>query len=154
MVKCRLFMVLAALVCLSLFSLGAFAAEADTSGEEIIRYEDGSYFAVTYVNPGIRTAKTQTGSKIYTYYDSDDVVRWEAVLTGTFTHNGTTSACTSSSCSVTIYDNDWYVVSKSASKSGNTATAEVTMGYKVLGVTVSTKPYSLTLTCDKNGSLS
>ena len=55
---------------------------------------------------------------------------------------------------VTIYDSSWYTVSKSASKSGNTATGSVIMGDTANGVTVKRVPVSLTLTCDANGNLS
>lgn len=41
-----------------------------------------------------------------------------------------------------------------ASKSGAVASASVTMGQIVMGITVSQTSYQLTLTCDKNGNLS
>ena len=58
------------------------------------------------------------------------------------------------SCSVSISDSSWYVVSRTASRSGNTATANLTMGRRALGVTVSTSNYTITLSCDKSGNLS
>ena len=68
--------------------------------------------------------------------------------------NGSKATCTSSSIDVTIYDSEWYVIVKSAGKSENIARGSVTIGKKLLGVTVSQHPVSLTLTCDANGNLS
>ncbi len=117
-------------------------------------FEDGSYLTDELIVVQYRVNNTKSGTRIRNYYTSDGTLEWKAVLSGTFTYTGTTSTCTSSSCNVTIYNSDWYTVSKSASKSGNTATASVTMGKKLLGVTVATIPVSLTLTCDNNGNLS
>lgn len=58
------------------------------------------------------------------------------------------------SCDVTILSSTWYVVSKSATKGGNTAKATVTMGRKLVGVTIDKETYNITLTCDKNGNVS
>jgi len=55
--------------------------------------------------------------------------------------------------SVTINDGNWYTVSKTAGKTGNTAIADVTMGKKLLGITISKKDYHLTLTCSASGTL-
>jgi hypothetical protein len=46
------------------------------------------------------------------------------------------------------------VVSRTASRSGNTATANLTMGHRARGVTVSTSNYTISLSCDKSGNLS
>lgn len=39
-------------------------------------------------------------------------------------------------------------------KSGNTATADLVMGRKFLGITVQKETLNMTLTCDANGNLS
>ena len=126
---------------------------AEENGAEIIRFDDGSYMIVEMVSGKTRSSKSVTGSKKYTYYNSDDVSQWNAVLTGSFNYNGTSATCSSSSVDVTIFDSGWYVVSKYASKSGNTATASVTMGWRYDGSTIKV-PASLSLKCDKNGNLS
>lgn len=126
---------------------------AEENGVEIIRFDDGSYMIVEMVSAKTRSSKSVTGSKKYTYYNSDDVSQWNAVLTGSFNYNGTSATCSSSSVDVTIFDSGWYVVSKYASKSGNTATASVTMGWRYDGSTIKV-PASLSLKCDKNGNLS
>lgn len=101
-----------------------------------------------------RASNSISASKSYTYRDGKNVIQWKAVLTGSFTYNGSKVTCTSSSIDVTIYDSEWYVVVKSAGKSENIARGSVTIGKKLLGVTVSQHPVSLTLTCDANGNLS
>ena len=130
-----------------------FAAET-INNTDIIYFEDGSYLTFTIEEIATRASGTKSGTKICSYTDSNGMVNWEAVLTGTFTYTGTTAACTASSCSITIYDDAWYTVSKSATRSGNTANAAITMGRKVLGITVAKKDYQWSLSCDKNGNLS
>ena len=80
--------------------------------------------------------------------------QWKATLSGSFTYTGSSATCTSSSVDVTVYDSSWYTISKSSNKSGSKATASVTMGEKLAGVTVTKVPISLAMTCDKNGNLS
>lgn len=122
--------------------------------QETIYFDDGSYMTIEVAYSPARATWSVTGNKQYTYYDSSSVAQWKAVLTGTFTYTGTSSTCTASSVNVTIYDSSWYVISKSASKSGNKATAAVTMGDKADGVTIMKVPVNLTLACDINGNLS
>lgn len=121
---------------------------------EMIHFEDGCYMTIETVTFGARASGTVTGTKKSTYYGSDGGSEWVATLTGKFTYTGSSAACNSSSIDVTIYDSDWYVVSKSASKSGNTATGSATMGLKNAGVTTKKVPVSLSLQCDANGNLS
>ena len=127
-----------------------FAVEA----KDVIRFDDGSYITVEIINMDTRATSTKTGSKVYTYRNSDGDQQWKATLTGTFTYTGSSSTCTSSSCNVSITDSDWYVVSKTTSTSGSSATTDLTMGLKYLGITVDKVSVSLKLTCDKNGNLS
>lgn len=89
----------------------------------------------------------------YYNYNSDGISKWNAVLTGSFSYNGSSATCSSSSVDVTIFDSDWYVISKYASNSGNTATASVTVGRRYDGSTIKV-PVSLSLKCDANGNLS
>lgn len=133
-----------------------FAVPFGVYAEEysVIILEDGSYFTVEIEELGQRASGTKSGTKTYTYNSSSGTALWKAVVSGTFTYTGSSATCTASSCDVTIYDSDWYVVSKSASKSANNAIASVTMGQKVLGITVSKRTASLQLTCDASGNLS
>lgn len=149
-VKCVLSLILAVLLVYSATPM-ASAMEKDAS---ILYFDDGSYITIQLSEAGGRAGGVKTGNKTYTYWDSKGVTVWKAVLTGTFSYTGTTATCTSCSCSVTIYDTAWYQVSKTTGKSGGTATAELTMGYKVLGITTKKVPVSMTLTCDADGNLS
>ena len=129
-------------------------AAVKTEDQHIITFEDGSYLEIVVDECATRAINTKNGYKTYTFYDSSDDLKWQAKLNATFTYNGTTSSCTSASCTVTIYDSKWYEISNTTSRSGNTATTQLTMGRKFLGITVSKPEYTITLTCDKNGNLS
>lgn len=124
------------------------------SENDRIYFDDGSYITIEISSFQTRAAGTVSGSKTYTFYDSDDTLAWNAVLRGTFSYTGSLATCSSATCDVTIYDSAWYTISKSAGKSGNTANASVTMGYKVLGITVNKVPINMSLSCDANGNLS
>lgn len=134
-------------------SLSVFAAAAEETVETVY-LEDGSYLTIQTITYDTRASGSKSGSKVYTHHGSNGDDIWKATLSGSFTYNGSSATCTSSSVDVTIYNSAWYTVSKSASKSGNTATASVTMGEKRGGVTVTTLPISLSMSCDKDGNLS
>lgn len=151
--KKRFISVLLAFTLILTLSLNVFAEET-SDRTDIIYLADGSYITITINESTTRASGTKSGSKTYTYTASDDTVSWKAVVTGTFTYNGTTATCTAANCDVTIYDNVWYLISKAASKSNNTANASVTMGRKFLGITIAKETYDLSLSCDKNGNLS
>ena len=146
------FALLAALL-VAVIPITCFAESADE--QTVITYfDDGSYIDEKISVVQSRASGTTSGTKDATYYGSGGSAEWKATLTGTFTYTGSSATCTASSISVTIYDSDWYTSSKSASKSGNSANGSVTMGKKLLGVTVSTVSKDVTLKCDANGNLS
>lgn len=126
----------------------------ETDNDNIVYFEDGSYLKIDINASQFRASGTKTGRKTVEYYSSDDELVWKAVLSGTFTYTGAAATCTASSCDVSIYNTAWYVVSKTTGKTGGTATAEITMGRKLLGITVDRVPVSISLTCDANGNLS
>lgn len=138
---------------LFLVCIPATATAAERT-DSVLYMDDGSYFIVETVEYGMRASGTKTGKKSYTYYDSDNVSQWNATLTGKFTYTGSSATCTSSSVDVTIYDSSWVVAYKLAGKSGNKATASITMSDKLAGVTIISVPVSLSLSCDANGNLS
>lgn len=150
MKKCISWLLLFVLM-ISLFPISAFAAGEE---EEVVYFEDGSYMTISVQEFGSRASGSKSGNKAYSYYAEDGTLSWKATLNGSFTYTGSSATCTSSSINVTVYKSEWYTISKSASKSGATATGTVTMGKKLLGVTVSQISRDLTLTCDKNGNLS
>lgn len=143
-------------IIIALFMLVSILPIAGNATEtvETVYFDDGSYMIIEINYSPARETWSITGKKQYTYYDSNSISQWKAVLTGTFSYTGTSSSCTSSNVDVSINDSDWYVISKSASKSGNKATGSATIGEKVLGVTVTKVPVSLSLECDADGNLS
>ena len=148
-------LLLAVTVVLLLLPANAYAVSPAQEGgiTEIQQFADGSYLVITIQTIETYASGTKSGTATYTYYSASNEILWIAVLTGTFTYNGTTATCTASSCNVTVYSNNWYVISKSASHSANTATGTVTMGYKFLGVTIMRETYDLSLSCDPNGNI-
>lgn len=122
--------------------------------ENIIYLDDGSYITIEIDQQEARAAGTKTGSKTYTYTAKNGDVEWTAVQRGTFSYTGSSSTCISSSCDVSINNTAWYIYSKTSEKDGNSAITELTMGRKLLGVTVDKYSISLKLSCDANGNLS
>lgn len=143
---------LAVLMILSLLPVQAFAADSTVTYDD-----DGGYTVVTIEKDPqnvTRAGNTVSGSAKYEYFSADGDLQWKIVLHATFTYNGSTSSCTSvNSLTVKVYDDGWSLDSKSYSKSGNTATGNVTMAKKLL-VGSGKVPITLTLSCDKNGNLS
>ena len=135
---------------LSMIPMNTFANE----NMEVFYFEDGSYMTIEIISADTRATNTKSGSKVANYYSEDGSLDWRATLSGSFTYTGSSATCTSSSISVSISNSAWYTISKSASKSGASATGSVAMGKKLLGVTVSQIAKNLTLTCDRNGKLS
>ena len=137
----------------SLFSVNTYAAE--TGIPDNVFYKDDGGYIITYIEGiGTRASNSKTGSRVFEYYNNDHEIQWRATLTGTYLYTGTTATCTGSKCDVVIYNSAWYVISKSSGMLGAKATAELSMGRKVLGVTVERKNVSLALSCDANGNLS
>ena len=128
-----------AIVCMVLSCFSANAASHDTST------------AIIIVN---RNRSSITGQKSVYQKDSDGNNVAMATLTGTFTFNGTSSSCTGASCDVTIYNDAWSTKSVNAYTSGSSTVAEVTLVRKFLFITVETKNFTITLSCDRNGNLS
>ena len=110
------------------FSTTAFAYDTSLANSYQISnteyFSDGSYIITTLTESQMRSSKS--GTKRQDFYSSSDVLQWRVVLNGTFTYNGTTSSCTSSSYSVTIYNNDWFKYSGNAYKSNNKGNYSVT----------------------------
>ena len=146
--------ILSAFLILAMIPFGVFASAETAESENIIYFDDGSYMTIELTVMDMRASGTKSGSKTYRYYGNDGVEEWRATLTGTFTYTGSSATCTASSCSVTITDTDWYTVSKTASKSGSTALADVTMGRKFLGITVEKKAVNIQINCSASGTLS
>ena len=122
--------------------------------QTVIPFENGSSLIITVPKVLFSQRGTITGQKTYHYRDADGVVQWTATLTGSFTYNGSTAACTAASCVTSVQHGNWSETYNHAYPSNNTAQADITMVRKVLFFTVQTETAHLTLTCDANGNLS
>lgn len=121
---------------------------------QVISVEDGGYIVIELDSATNLTRATTTNTKSYTRYDEANDMLWKASLTGSYTYDGRTATCTSSSCTVTIYDNAWYTISKTAWADENIAKATVEMGRKVLGIQSRHETYNLSMVCDRYGNVS
>lgn len=141
---------------MGLTPINTFALEPTAESKTIKYLGDGIYVETIIESPHISTYATNTITKTKTnkYKDSSGTVLYTVSVTGTFTYTGTSSTCTKSSVNATASVGDWKVTSKSASKSGNTATGKATLKQYYNGNVVQTKYPSVTLTCSATGILS
>ncbi len=144
----------ALILILALLPLQVHGVEMDTKNSKTIICDDGSFIIVTLCEQVSRAGNEKNASKTYTYYNALDSELWSATLYSTFTFDGTEYWTTASSISVDIQNTSWYVISQSASHSGCGATGDVTMGQKVLGVTVNKESVTITLSCSPYGVIS
>lgn len=94
------------------------------------------------------STKQRTATKTYKVKNTFGSVVATYTLTGTFQYNGSSSSCIAASCSTSVSDSFYYFSSKSAKKSGNTATGSFT-----LSSSLQTVSKTLTLTCTSNGMI-
>jgi len=145
------------LVIILLFTVLPVNVMCVTSAEEnksVIYFEDGSYTITTIVSPETRASTNRVGTKKYEHYNASDEIQWIATITGYFTYDGTSCTCTYSSLNVDIINTQWSIVSGISQESGNTATAELVMSRKILGLIPTEKTLNMYISCDKNGNLS
>ena len=153
--KKRFFILVLASFLLLASTIGSVcAAESLTDRETVVHYEDGSYLTISVYEFPARSSNTKSGYKRLIYTDANGTEMWRCVLNATFTYDGTTSKATLASAQFTSSDSNWYEDTLYTYRSGNTAYGQLTVGKKLLGVTVGTYNYTLTLTCDKDGNLS
>lgn len=121
--------------------------------------DDGSYFE-TVIEEEVplittfATTKSKSGTKTVKYQNGKGTTLWYVKVHGAFKYNGSTSSCTSSTVSASAPASNWFIKSKSASKSGNTARATATAIKKTNGAVTSTITRNVGLTCSKSGKLS
>lgn len=151
--KKRIVSLLSAVILLFM-GMPSYAHAAEMKDATITKFDDGSCLEIVITECNTRASGSKSGQKTISYKNSNGEVEWKAALSASFTYTGSSATCTSANCTVTTYSNDWYVVSKSTTRSGNTATTQLTMGEKYLGVTISKPSYTITLSCDANGNLS
>lgn len=136
-------------VMLLMFSIMIFpATAAEESVDHFIYYEDGSYALVTLDGNNLTRSNTDK-SKSYIYYNPLGQKCFAYTLYAVFTYDGKTSSATSCDFAVTIYRQDWDIDTHSEYVSGNKAYGNATF----IGPNGQVRTASLTLTCDKNGSV-
>ena len=125
---------------LSLVILFPSSVSAASSSPQITReyLSDGSYFETV-----IST----------TYKNADGDSLWYVKVTANFDFNGSTSKCTAASASAGSYTKVWKILDKRASRSGNSGSATALAGSYMGGLFVGSVTKTITLSCDKNGSL-
>jgi len=134
------------------------ATAANINSESEIEYfDDGSYIITTIdveVQPTIALfSKTVTKSKTAKYY-SGNVAKWYVKVTGTFTYGNGSAKCTKSTVTAVSYTNNLKITSKSASKSGNTASAKGVAKRYYGGTVIETLAKNVKLTCSSAGKFS
>lgn len=139
---------------IALLPLHAFAIDSGTQAIDFIYFDDGSYMTITLIEQITRAGNEKSATKTYRYYSTLDIELWSATLSATFSFDGTEYWATASSISTEVLNNSWYVISESATHSGCGATGNVTMGKKLLGVTVSREDVTITLSCSPYGVIS
>lgn len=142
---------------LIIFSTSMIACASSDVVTTVEYFEDGSCIETTLiVEKGISTYATQykDGTKKIIYKDEDGIVCWKATLTATFRYTGSSATCTESDVTYTVSNSKWKITSATASKSGNTATADITAKRYTLGIPVETLNRTITMTCSANGTIS
>ncbi len=139
------------------FHSTVLASDINASSTIVEYLKDGSYIeTILEENNSVglfSTTSTKSGKKTSTYKNSSGQIQWSISVTGTFSYNGSSSKCMSSSISTTCPGKYWSLSGKSASKSGATAIATATAKY-INGSNTKTVQRSVQLTCSKNGTLS
>lgn len=137
-------------ICLLVSCFAVSVCAEEYSSFSVYYLADGSYFVTEVIetNPLART--TKSGTKVSTYYTSDNEKVFAVKLTGYFDYTyGSNVTATNQSVSVVLYKDEASFVTKSSRRSGATVYGSGTISY--LGYT---RAKSLTLTCDVYGNLS
>ncbi len=143
----RVFTNMAALLLCMCF-LFSTASAFDGVQTERIDYEDGSYAIITTVTGGL-TRASKADSKTYTYYNSSDQRCFSYTLYATFTYNGVTSTADSSVGGAELYLRGWDLISQNEWTSGSAAYGTASFS----GPNGESRPVSLSLVCDRNGTV-
>lgn len=149
------------LLCINTAPVSAASAQIAyvvPSQAEVEYLPDGSYFISVIETDDSSVSflsTTVTKSKTSTYYGASGTAYWSVTVTGTFTYGNGTSKCISSSVTAKSYDTDfWKIASKSASRSGNKATATASAKQYQSGKYLQTVSKTVTLTCSSTGNFS
>jgi hypothetical protein len=125
--------------------------------EDKIVFEDGSYILIRIIDEskdelknGTREWHTISGSKLFSYYDSNSELAWDVDIHATFIYDGNTAMCITSSADYSIYKSNWTCQAFSYNHSGNTATVGYTFSNSIGGITISRNG---SIACSSTGSL-
>ena len=132
--------------------------QAQTTSYSYIEQLSDGYYATVYVeiqNPNARSS-TKTASKTYEISStSSSEIFASYKLTASFSYPyNNTAKCISATYSTSVNDSSWSFSNCSATYSGNKAIGSFTAKRKILGITTNTIEKTLTITCDKNGTIS
>lgn len=158
--KKRVISLLVALIIVLISATPVCATDATvTDTPNVIYYSDGSYIIISdvVVTDGAitRTSYLRFASKDVTYYNSDDEIEWEYVLSATFSYEpGVSSVCREASYDQTIYDDKWSFSDGEAYADDATAYGIGTYEKTVLFITVDTVGVDVSITCDTYGNIS
>lgn len=155
-------------ILLSLLMLFTFLATPSfanaASNESVTYFDDGSYMVTTIIEePTLQkpsgmqtnaTSTTKTMCKQVNYYNGSNQVMWYVIATGTFTYNGTTAKCNSSSVKAESLVSTWKMSKLSSARSGATAYAAATAKHYMAGLVINTIDELVSLTCSPSGKFS
>ena len=117
--------------------------------------EDGIYYeTVLEEEPSDTRSNTKSGSKTVNCKNSKGKILWSVKVHGSFTYNGKTAKCTSSTVSTTCPASNWKIASSSAWKDGANAMAKAIAKKYVAGIVTKTETETVTLHCSSSGKLS
>lgn len=117
--------------------------------------EDGIYYETILEEESFNArSKTKSGSKTVNCKNSKGKILWSVKVHGSFTYNGKTAKCTSSTVSTTCPASNWKIASSSAWKDGANAMAKAIAKKYVAGIVTKTETETVTLHCSSSGKLS
>ena len=157
--------ILAAVITLVMLIPSFTYAETECVDSDIVTI-DNEYYLETVIEDDDSTAKsivqnlmsrgkaTKTQSKTTYCKNSSGKVMWYVRVTGTFTYGNGSAKCTKSVCTAESKNKTWKVSGRSASKSGNKASASAKGTHYLNGAPVETISKTVTLKCSPTGDFS
>lgn len=101
----------------------------------------------------LKQNSSKSGSKTINFKNGTKIL-WSITIHGTFSYNGSSATCTNSYVSTTCPASDWKIIKANATKRGSSAIGTVEAKKYFLGLPVQTVDDTVTLTCNKTGTLS